>query len=262
VTLPEPAALVAGSSLSTLCWVDAEGAARAHGVVALVRGDRPVVAFTYSQERVARAVAAAPCAVLALTEARSTGGAFRPCLITGVPRLVEDPTGEGYVRDLAAQELRRYPPARLFADSPLLMREHWWYLPRLVVELEVARVEPVELGESHPPEDHLLVVAQGDVPLVRPAGRPAVPPPQGRLPLQVLGTPPPAGPAVLFGQDASFPDLDQWEQWRYAGTWDGAALVVERAPARVGLGGPPGLLTRWRRQRDLRRRCLAAIPGR
>jgi hypothetical protein len=197
--------------------------------------------------------------VLAVTEGRSTGGAFRPCLLAGVPRLVEDPTGEGYVRDLAAQELRRYPPARLYADSPLLMREHWWYLPRLVVELEVERTEPVEPGR---PDDHLLVVAQGDLPLVRRASLPARPLGRERLPLQVVGTSPPVGPAVLFGQDATFPDLDHWEQWRYAGAWDGDALVVEQPPARVGLGRPPGLLARWRRQRDLQRRCVAAIPGR
>jgi hypothetical protein len=68
------------------------------------------------------------------------------------------------------------------------------------------------------------------------------------------------GPAVLFGQDASFPDLEQWSQWRYAGRWDGSGLDVEQAPASTGLGRTPGLLQRWRRQRALERRCIEAIP--
>jgi len=246
---------VHASSLSVLCWLDRAGLPQARGVVALVRDGRPAIAFTYSDELVARDVARSARVALSITETRSTGRAFRPVLLTGRPELVEDSDGDVFVSDLLRQELRRYPPARLYADSPLLMREHWWYLPRLVVELDVEAVEPLS---SHDQEGHVLVVADGGAPVVRAVtvrGHT-----QDRVELSVEGAAVPPGPAVLFGQDASFPDLEQWSQWRYRGHWDGSGLDVEEAPARTGLGRTPGLLQRWRRQRALERRCIEAIP--
>jgi hypothetical protein len=248
--------VVSASSLGELCWVDPAGLPQARGVVALVRGERPTLAFTYADEPVAREVARAARVALAFTETRSTGRGFHPVLVTGRPRLVEDPKGDLYLEDLVVQELRRYPPSRLLADSPLLMREHWWYLPRLVVEIDVETVEPMR-GRS-PTHDHVLVVADGTTPVVRQAGiRERF---DDRLDVDVEGRPAPTGPAVLFGQDASFPDLERWAQWRYRGVWDGRGLEVEEAPARTGLGPTPGLLQRWRRQRALERACVQAIP--
>ena len=234
----------------------AAGRPRARGVVPLVRGDLPVLAFTYAVEDLAREVAGSRVVTLSLTEPRSTGAAFRPLALTGRPRLVEDPSGDLFATELLPQELRRYPPSRLLADSPLLQREHWWYLPRLLVEIDVDAVVPVPPRED-PARDHLLVVAGSEGPVVRVARLAA-----GGAPVVSLAAqdPPPPGPAVLFGQDASFPDLEQWAQWSYRGRWDGAGLQVEEAPARTGLGRPPGLLRRWRRHRDFERRCVAAIP--
>ncbi len=247
---------VAASSLAEVSWATADGTPGVCGVVALLRDDRPVLAFTYADAELARGLGTAPWAVLTLTERRSTGASFRALSLIGRPFVTEDPRGEAFVADLVTQELRRYPPSRLFADSPLLMREHWWYLPRLLVELDIDAVEPLQ--PRVPPYDHLLVVADRERPVVRVArwdGRAGE-----RLDVDVLGTAPPAGPAVLFGQDASFPDLDQWAQWRWTGRWDGAALVVTDAPSSIGLGRPLGLVDRWRRQRAMERRCTDAIP--
>jgi hypothetical protein len=247
--------VVSASSLGELCWVDTAGQPQARGVVVLVRGERPVLAFTYADEPLAREVARAAQVALAFTETRSVGRGFHPVLVTGRPRLVEDPNGDLYLEELVVQELRRYPPSRLLADSPLLMREHWWYLPRLVVEIDVDAVEP--LPPRTATHDHVLVVAEATTPVVRPAGiRDRS---EDRLDLVVEGRSAPSGPAVLFGQDASFPDLEQWAQWRYRGTWDGVTLAVEEAPARTGLGRPPGLLQRWRRQRAMERACVQAL---
>lgn len=255
---------VRASSLAVLAWVDPEGLPRARGVVALVHAGRPAVAFTYADERVARAAAAASRVSLGFQEARSTGTAFRPAALVGRPRLTEDPAGRLYVSELALEELRRYPPSRLYADSPLLMREHWWYLPRLVVDVDVDTVAP--LSPRSAAHDHLLVVADGATPVLRSAGFArggsggAAGGGAARLALELDGPAPPAGPALLFGQDASFPDLEQWSQWSYRGRWDGEAFTVDEAPARTGLEPPPGLLQRWRRQRALERGCVAAIP--
>lgn len=252
---------ISASSLAEVSWTEA-GEPQVRGVVALERDDRPVLAFTYADADVARSVASSPRVVLTLTEPRSTGRSFRPLLLLGRPRLAEDPTGDLFTTDLVVQELRRYPPSRTLADSPLLMRENWWYLPRLIVELDVDAVRPIAAREDAA-RDHLLVVGGEDGPAVAVVTLEDAP--RG----DVVGTdvrlgtasPSPApGSAVLFGHDASFPDLEQWSQWRFRGRWDGTHLHVEDAPARTGLGPTPGLVQRWRRQRDLERRCVAAIP--
>lgn len=252
----EIAAVVAASSVAELSWLDAAGRPEVHGVVALVRNQRPVLAFTYAHEAIARRAALATRVSLALSEPRSTGAAFRPMLLTGRPVLTEDPDGRVFVSELVTQELRRYPPSRLFADSPLLMREHWWYLPRLLLEIEVDETEP--LPQRVAPCDHVLVVARRAGPAVRVAGvREHA---EGTLVLDLDGRPPEEGHAVLFGQEASFPDLERWSQWRYRGRWDGETFAVAERPARTGLAPVPGLIERWRRQRALERRCVAAIP--
>jgi hypothetical protein len=255
----DPETLVHASSLAELCWLAPDGTPRVRGVVPLVLEGRPVVAFLYADQAVAREAAASPRVALVTAEPRSTGTAFVPTVLQGRPSLREDPEGDLYVSDLVVQELRRFPPARVFADSPLLMREHWWYLPRLVLAVDVEAAAPTTAREA--PYDHLLAVAHDGTLAVRAAGPVGEPGPEGSTAeLVVDGTPPPPGPAVLFGQDASFPDLERWSQWRWRGHWDGERLTVSEAPASTGLGGPPGLVQRWRRQRDLERRCTAAIP--
>lgn len=247
---------ISASSLAEVSWVEG-GLPWVRGVVALVRAEHPVLAFTYADADVARAVASAPEVVLSLTETRSTGTAFRPLLAAGRPRLVEDPTGDVFAADLLVQELRRYPPSRVFADSPLLQREHWWYLPRMLVEIDVDAGQPFP-PRRDPVTEHLLVVANEGVPDVRLARLLDLT--EDRARLDVEGPAPGPGPAVLFGQDATFPDIELWTQWHYRGRWDGSAFEVEEAPARTGVGRPPGLVQRWRRQRELERRCVAAIP--
>jgi hypothetical protein len=117
-------------------------------------------------------------------------------------------------------------------------------------------VEP--LPRRAAPRDLVLVVAHDATPVVRVAGIEEGDEDLFRLDLE--GSPVPPGKAVLFGQDASFPDLEQWSQWSYRGNWDGTGLVVEELPSRTGLGPVPGLLQRWRRQRAFERRCVRAIP--
>lgn len=246
---------ISASSLAEVSWLVA-GQPRVRGVVPLVHDDVPVLAFTYADQDLAREVAGSPVVALSLTEPRSTGAAFVPLVLVGRPRLVEDPSGDLFATDLLPQELRRYPPSRVLADSPLLQREHWWYLPRLLVEIDVDAVVQVPTRED-PARDHLLVVAAADglaVHVARLAG-------DGPALVSLASQdPPPPGPAVLFGQDASFPDLEEWTQWSSRGWWDGVGLQVVEEPTRIGLGRPPGLLQRWRRQRDFERRCVAAIP--
>ncbi|MFH5823796.1 hypothetical protein [Georgenia sp. AZ-5] len=246
---------VRASSVAELCWLGPEGAPRVHGVVALPAAEGAVVAFTYADEPVARAVAAAGRVVLTLTETRSTGPGFTPLLVRGSTHLVEDASGEIFRRDLLVHELRRYPPSRLLADSPMLCREHWWYLPRLIVQIAVDDAEPLPTRPR--PDGRLLAVAARGSLAVSLVRVPDERPDAERLALDAALPP---GPAALFGQDASFPDLEQWSQWSFEGAWDGTHLNVRRAPARVGLEPRPTLRQRMRRERELERECRARIP--
>lgn len=251
---------VRASSVAELVWSRPDGTLGAAGVTALLLDERPAVAFTYAQADAAREIGAAPLAALAMTERRSTGGGFAPLVAVGRPGLTEDPHGRRFVDDLLPEELRRYPPARRYADSPLLRREHWWYLPRLLLTLDVADVR--ELPGRDTSAAHLLATTAPGHDLsvgVAVLSGPALEPTSDQLAL----SPEPAvrpGTAVLLGQDASFPDLEQWSQWRWRGHWDGSHLTPTSRPDRTGLEPIPGLLQRWRSQRDLERRCRWAIP--
>ncbi|MPZ97204.1 MAG: pyridoxamine 5'-phosphate oxidase family protein [Propionibacteriales bacterium] len=254
----ELSSAVRSSSLAALFWLTPNGEPAAAGVVAVMLDGRPAVAFTYAQEERARSAAGSSVLAIAFTERRSTGRSFRPLVAVGRPRLVEDPGGVVFTEHLLDDELRRYPPSRGFADSPLLRREHWWYLPRLIVCLDVTSVQ--ELPDRASPDDGLLAVAPASdrievrvVDVSSPASGPTVVP-------TVHGPVVPPGPAALLGQDASFPDLEQWSTWCFHGSWDGDLMTVTRAPEQVGLEPPRTLRQRLRAQRDLARRCRAAIP--
>lgn len=255
----EMIAAVRASSVAELTWVGPDPMPSVLGVVALVRGDRPAIAFTYAHESLARQIARAPSVALSFTERRSTGSAFRPVLVHGRPSLLEDPTGAVFTDEMLDEELRRYPPARVYADSPLLRREHWWYLPRLILEIDVETVSPLPPRDSS--RDHLLAVVGTDRVDVRTARVDDPSSTSHRLTLQVSGDLPPSGRAVLFGQDVSLPDMEVWSQWSFEGSWDGVGIDISRAPERVGLGRTPSVWQRWRRQRELERRCQRALSA-
>lgn len=252
-------ATVASSSLSTAFWVS-HAQPQARGVVTLWHEGRPTLAFTYADADVARELAASGRVGLAFTETRGAGQRFRPLLATGSPTLVEDPEGTVFREGLLEQELRRFPPARLLADSPLLRREHWWYLPRLLVHLDMDDLSG--LPPDGPPREHFLVTGSAPEEL---RGQPTgvVEEDGDRLLLDVDAVPGAVPrPAVLFGQDASFPDLERWSQWRFRGVWDGDTFAVSEAPVRRGLAPVPGVLARWRRHRALERACRQALAAR
>jgi hypothetical protein len=250
---------VRASSVAELFWTDPDGAPDGRGVVALTWGETPVVAFTYALETVARAVAAAPLVILTLTDRRSTSTAFEPLALTAHPRMVEDREGDVFVEHLLTEELRRYPPARAFADSVMLRREYWWYLPRLLLNLDVLEARPLPARDSA--DTHVLAVA-GDEGLR--AGVVDVTTPQApaeAVRLRAVGdvAPVAAGPCALVGQDASFPDMERWSGWCYRGRYDGERLVPTQWPAAVGLPPVPSLWQRARRQRAFGRACRDGI---
>lgn len=262
-SLPDvlPAALAAAAT-AEVAWLE-DGLPRAGTVVPLVDGAVPVLALPYAYAAWARSLGTRQAVVLSLTDPRQCSGGWRPVAVTARPRPVAALDGEDFTERLLDQELRKHPPSRSLADSALLRREHWWYLPRLVVRLDVLDVR--ELPARRGRDDALLVTAGEGTAPGGVAGRPGV----GcvrvgawrrPLPLEDLagGRPAPdSDEALLLGHDFTEPDLERWSTWTVAGRLRGGGLEADppaRPPVRM-----PGLLERLRRHRELRRACLRGI---
>jgi hypothetical protein len=222
-------------------------------VVPLLLGDRPAVALPWAFVDDARAAAASTGAALVLSDPRLTGSAWRPLALTGRLTLVEDGEGSLFADQLLGQELRKHPPSRALIDSPMLRREHWWYLPRLILLLDPVAVEPI--GRREGPDDAVLGVDDDGllVRTVRVADWDADP-------MSLTGGPATvAGPAVLVGQEVSVPDVERWTVHTTTGVYADARLSDVVPPAHRELEPVPKLMSRIRRQRTLEKACVAAL---
>jgi hypothetical protein len=247
----EPAVHAAG--VAELLWRTPDAAPEAVGVVPLVLNGLPAVALPWVHGDTARRAAASDVAALVLSEPRLTGSAWAPLAAAGRLTLVEDGDGSLFVQHLLDQELRKHPPSRALADSPMLRREHWWYLPRLILLLDPAEVRPC--GQRSGPADAVLGVDDGGlhVRTVRVADWNAEPLHLQDAPSDV------AGPAVLVGQELSVPDVERWTVHTTTGRYaDGRLSDVHPAETRL-LEPVPGVRARMRRQRALERGCVTAL---
>jgi hypothetical protein len=266
---------VHGSSVADVAWLDADGMPHGCGAVVLLQEKKPVLAFSYAHEVLARQIASADQVALVMTETRSTSSTFAPAALIGRPALIEDTEGYLFTDHLLPQELRRYPPARVYADSLVLRREYWWYLPRLIVSFDIDATLPMPArsvpqasrGADKPaPDDaksvsreHVLAVAverRIETHLVR-MPDPGLAKTVTLQPVEDRALP--SGPAVLLGQEASFPDLARWSTWRYRGFCHGNHFEVSEPPSSIGLESIPSVWQRVSRQRAFGRACRAGI---
>ncbi len=256
---------LSAASVAELAWIDPTGRPSALPVVPLLLADEPAVAVPYAFAELAGRVAAAPRAVLVLSDPRMTGRGWQPLAVTATPRLVVDDDGSLFAAQLLDQELRKYPPSRALIGSPLLRREHWWYLPRLVLLLADAAV--AEVGARAGERDGLLV----SVPPGEPAVSPEVDTVQvedwdaehlGLVSLTGRTVPADGCAGLLMGHDFSVPDLERWSCHRTYGRLEPGGLAVDSRPTNRALEPMPGLFQRIRRQRELGRLCRRALSSR
>jgi hypothetical protein len=240
------------SGVAELVWRVPGSAPGSLGVVPLLLDDCPAIALPWARVDDARAVAGSPGAALVLSEPRLAGPSWRPVVLTGRFSLVEDGEAEVFPDRLLAQEVRKHPPSRALVDSPLLRRENWWYLRRLILVMDVDSAEPGTARSG--PDDAVLAVDDGGllVRTVRVDDWAADPLPLTGGPTTV------SGPAVLVGQEISS-DAERWTVHRTSGSYAGGRLTdVVRPPSRE-LERMPGVLTRMRRQRALEKACVSAL---
>jgi hypothetical protein len=239
-----------------LAWLDPAGRPQLRPVTPLLQDDRPSIALPYSEATLAREVAASPVVAFILSDRRMSSRAWHSVAVWGQPRLTEDREGALFTEHLLTQEMRKFPPARTLIDSPLLRREHWWYVPRLIVDIDVSGSAPV--GERPEGAGEVLAVAGGseqlyvDTVSCLDEGHDQI------LVDSLADRSPVSGPAVLLGHDFS-PDLETWTPWTTRGWLTDRVLAVQERPERTGLAPPPRLWDRLRRQHRLERACRRGL---
>ncbi len=243
-----------------VAWVDRADHPGAVTAVPLLDGAVPCVALTYDHADLRPALAAATAVAFTVTDSRSLPAGADAVAAVGRVSVTDDVTGEVFGDDLLDQELRKYPPTRTLADSPLLRRENWWYLPRILVRLD--RVE--EVRRLAPRRD-----ADRDALLVRDDGAglrlDVVSAPDWTAPVVALRADTTlrgdGGPVLAHGHDHSI-DRERWEGWDVRGTLEGDRLTVRERAGRAGLDPAPlTLLQRWRGARALERGCRRGIAA-
>lgn len=226
-------------------------------------GDRPVLPLTYAREDLARQLVDAPQVTMVLSDSRMALKGWEPLAASVRMGVVEDPEGRGFqLEGLLGEELVKHPPSRQLADTPLLRREHWWYLPRLLVTAEEI-IDVWSVGKRTG-DDGVLAVPKGtsvDVDTVSvdewEADRIVVRSLVGR-PLSELDS----EEASLLGHDFSVPDVDRRSACQVSGRLASGRLHVRRRDGSLALERPPGLLRRLRSLRDLERTCRAGLKAR
>jgi hypothetical protein len=248
------------AAVAEVAYLDGDGLPRVLTVTPLLLGGNPAFTLTYADSTVACEIDRSPQVSLIFSDSRLAYIGWNSLAVTATVEVTPDPAGELFLEKLLDQELRKFPPSRLLIDSPLMRREHWWYMPRWIFRLKKTE-DPKPLIRRTGSDQGVPVWRTGgglatdtvrvddwDAELV------AVSALISRSP-----GPPDGTPAALFYHDFSIPDMDQRTAFLAAGRLrDGHLSVTGRTGSRV-LGRRPGIFTRLLALRTLKKRCQAGI---
>jgi hypothetical protein len=246
-----------------LCWLGPGGRPTALAVTPLAVDGVPVLALPYARAPEVRGLREAGRAAFVVSDSRSLRREESGRAVVGRVEVTDDTDGDLLDDEVLGQELRKYPPSRALVDSPLLRRENWWWLPRIVVRLDLAGGDGIAVPRRTNPRTQQLLVRDGgdgpaiDVVEVRGTGE--------RLTLTDVAGDGLRGDgegATVFGYDYSQPDLERWECWSVHGTLVGDQLAVS------GREGDPerdlaslSLLRRLARHHERSRACRREIAA-
>lgn len=246
--------------VAEVCWLDGHQQPAGMPVTPLLIDGVPCLALPYASRKRAADLRAAPEVAFAVTDARSLPDGRRGVAAVGSVTVTEDLDGAIFTDELLEQELVKYPPSRTLADSLLLRRENWWWLPRLVVRLDRV-IRTVELAPRADASRQALLVRNGLGLQVDTVTAPRCDGQYLRLgPLDGQDLRGDTGPALVLGHDYTVPDLERWEPWTLRGRLRGDELEVEQRGGEHAMPLPPlGLLDRIRRRRALEKACRRGI---
>ena len=255
------------AAVATLAYSVPGGPPRLTPVTPLLLDGEPAIALTYAESEMAREISTAPFVSLAFTDSRLAYVGWTPLSVAVTIEVTQDPEGELFRQELLTQEVRKFPPARQFIDSPLLQRENWWYLPRWI--LRVVDFETPHPTTRRETPNHALLAYEKENTLqletveVQNWEADSIP-----IRPQTSGTFFSANtPAALFHHDFAVPDMDPRSTFLATGILNGDRFSVESREGTRSISGRPGLFGRLRAQRDLEKSCRACIkkyatPGR
>lgn len=245
-----------------VCWLDNAGRPAALATIPLLDGEVPCVALPYSRAAAATGLRDAEQVAFAVTDSRSLPADAEGMAVLGWVTITDDISGEHFATELLAQELVKYPPSRALVDSPLLRRENWWWLPRILVRLDRVERTVALPARRDASRDALLVRDDGRGLRLDVASAPDWDGPE--IALRAASDEPLRGdgaPTVGLSHDHS-PDRERWESWSRRGQLRGDQLLVtERDGDPVLDPAPLRLLERLRRQRALERGCRQGIAA-
>lgn len=246
--------------VAEVCWLDGHEHPESMPATPTLIDGVPCLALPYARRSQAAALRAASEVAFAVTDARSLPDGARGVAAFGSVTVTEDLDGSVFTDKLLDQELVKYPPSRTLADSLLLRRENWWWLPRLIVRLDRV-THTVELTPREEASRQALLVRDGlglRVDTVTAERRD-----EQHLRLESLegqelrGD---TGPALVLGHDYTDPDFERWEPWSLRGHLRGNEFLVEQCSGERATPLPPlRLLERIRRQRALEKACRRGI---
>ncbi|CAN5858570.1 hypothetical protein BH18ACT11_BH18ACT11_09630 [soil metagenome] len=248
------------AAVAAFAHADAGGIPHVEPVTPLLLDGSPAFTLSYAHSDLARRILASSKTALVFSDSRLAYVGWSPLQVTARVEVVPDPEGRLFREELMHQELRKFPPDSQLIGSMILQRENWWYLPRWIVRL-------VEAGEPHPvtrrtgPDHGVLAFNTRDALAAETVSVEDWK--ADRIPVRSFepytSLPPEDVPAALFCYDFATPDMDPRTSFLARGRLANGRLSVRERSGSITLDRRPGLLTRWRAQRELERRCKAGL---
>lgn len=242
------------AAVAEVAYTDGHGHLRVTAVTPLVLEGAPVLALPYGRRALARDMGRSGGVALALSDSRLAYRGWEPLVASGPARVEEDSEGERFLAGLLDQELRKHPPSRALLDTPVLRREHWWYLPRWIVRLAPTHVRALARRDG-PGDAVLAFMAGGSVDVDTVAVEDWAADPVAVRSLAGHDVSGVRAPAVAFTHDFSIPDLERWVEHAVAGDLHHGRLHVSARTGTRALPKPLSLRGRLARLRDLERAC-------
>ena len=247
------------AAVAELAYTDEDGSPRIEPLTPLLLQKEPVFALPYSRIDLARQLEKRPEVALTFSDSRLARVGWSPLAVEGRTEIIPDPEGDLFLEEPLYWELRKHGPSRQLIGSLVLRRDNWWYVPRLILRFtETGAPHPIE-RRTGPEHGILAWRTEGriasDTVLVEDweAERPPV------RPLSPDTTLPGGVPAALLYHDFSVPDREQRAALRLSGRLENDRLIVAHREGSRPLDKRPGIVARWRAQKELERRCRAGL---
>ncbi len=250
------------AAVAELSYLDADGSPRIEPLTPLLMQKEPAFALPYSRTDLANRLTKSPRVSLTFSDSRLARVGWSPLAVEGMVEVIADAEGDVFLDELLYWELRKFWPSRQLIGSLVLRRDNWWYVPRLILRFTETDTPRPVVRRTEP--DHGILAWKTDKGFVSSdtvtvedweSERPLVSPlsPQTTLPGDVS--------AALLYHDFSIPDREQQANQHLLGRLENGRFSVASREGSRTLGKRPGIIARWRAQKELERRCKTGLQS-